>query len=138
MEWALRRQGKYGEVAETMLQARSLCDLGKAADDGITAIAQGFARQGRSGFLHGSMALHKTHHRPSYYLARDSADLGDNEAALAFLETAYKTRDSEILWMLLDPEFDSLRSEPRFLALLKKVGLPQPAANRPPQIASQR
>jgi adenylate cyclase len=49
--------------------------------------------------------------------------LGDTARALDGLEKAYEVRSQWMLWLKMDPMFDPLRSEPRFIALLKKVGL---------------
>jgi hypothetical protein len=37
------------------------------------------------------------------------------------LEKAYEARDWELLWLRMDRIFDPLRSEPRFIALMKKL-----------------
>jgi hypothetical protein len=49
--------------------------------------------------------------------------LGEREKAFEMLEQAYQERAG--LWFLLrgDPVFDNLRTDPRFTALLKKIGL---------------
>jgi adenylate cyclase len=49
--------------------------------------------------------------------------LGDKVRALDGLEKAYEARSWELLWLKMDRIFDPLRSEPRFVALLKKVDL---------------
>ena len=51
--------------------------------------------------------------------------LGDKGRALDGLEKAYEARSWLLLWLKMDRIFDPLRSEPRFIALLKKVGLDQ-------------
>jgi tetratricopeptide (TPR) repeat protein len=51
------------------------------------------------------------------------AVLGDKRTALDLLEKAYEDRDRNLVWIKVDHNYDSLRSEPRFIALLKKVGL---------------
>jgi serine/threonine-protein kinase len=51
--------------------------------------------------------------------------LGEKEAALASLEEALDTRDYAVVWLKTDPTFDSLRSEPRFQALLRRLNLPE-------------
>ena len=51
--------------------------------------------------------------------------LGDKVRALDGLEKAYEARSWLLLWLKMDRIFDPLRSEPRFIALLKKVGLDQ-------------
>jgi TolB-like protein/DNA-binding winged helix-turn-helix (wHTH) protein/Tfp pilus assembly protein PilF len=59
-------------------------------------------------------------------LARIYAQLGDTPKAVAQLQEAYDQRDSLLVsWMKTDPQFDSLRSDPRFQALLNKIGYPQ-------------
>lgn len=50
--------------------------------------------------------------------------LGEREKALAALERAYSERDSQMQYLVIEPNFDSLSSEPRFAALVQKVGLP--------------
>ena len=59
-------------------------------------------------------------------LSRSSvwAGLGENHRALADMENAYAERESHMVWLRTSPLIDnSLRSEPRFQALLKKMNL---------------
>jgi adenylate cyclase len=49
--------------------------------------------------------------------------LGDKQRALDGLEKAYEVRSQQLAMIKVDKIYDSLRSEPRFIALLKKVGL---------------
>ena len=49
--------------------------------------------------------------------------LGEKEKALDWLEICYAERDGVCCWLKVDPVYDSLRKEPRFQAVLKKVGL---------------
>lgn len=52
------------------------------------------------------------------------AALGDKEQALDWLEKEYEERTGDaLLYLKIAPYWDSLRSEPRFIALLKKMGL---------------
>ena len=55
--------------------------------------------------------------------ARIYAFLGDKEKALEHLERAYENRAFMLAWVKADPIFDSVRSEPRYQAVLKKMGL---------------
>ena len=48
--------------------------------------------------------------------------LGDNERALASLEKAIEDRSPRVLFLMVEPRFDPLRSDPRFQAMLKRVG----------------
>ena len=51
------------------------------------------------------------------------AGLGDKEGAIALLEKAYVAHDLQMQYLKIDPHYDSLRSDPRFVELIKKVGL---------------
>ena len=50
--------------------------------------------------------------------------LGEREAALGLLAKAVAARDQLVLWMRVDPRLDPLRSDPRFQALLTRLGQP--------------
>jgi serine/threonine protein kinase/tetratricopeptide (TPR) repeat protein len=73
-------------------------------------------------------------------LASIYARLGETGSALEWLERAYEEHDSTLVWLKVHPRFDALRTEPRFTALLKRMGLdrdhgraetlPAPAASR--------
>jgi serine/threonine-protein kinase len=56
-------------------------------------------------------------------LASIYARLGEKDAALEWLERAYDEHDSTLVWLKVHPRFDALRGEPRFAALLSKMGL---------------
>lgn len=51
--------------------------------------------------------------------------LGDKERAFAVLEQAYEARTWYMTWLKVVPEFDSLRSDPRFVELERRIGPPQ-------------
>ena len=53
------------------------------------------------------------------------AVLGDNERALTWLESAYEARPSDLTEMKAEPDFITLRSEPRFQRLAARLGLPK-------------
>jgi len=49
--------------------------------------------------------------------------LGDQNEALSWLEKACEERDVRVTILKVDPRWDSLRSNSRFIAILKRVGL---------------
>lgn len=61
---------------------------------------------------------------PAFYLGVVSLSIGDKDRALSFLEEAYEERSSGFTFMLPDPIFDGVRSDPRFVKLFQKVGIP--------------
>ena len=50
--------------------------------------------------------------------------LGETEHTLEWLEKAYQDRARGLVWIKVDPRFDSLRSERAFVDLTGRVGLP--------------
>jgi len=60
-----------------------------------------------------------------FFLARVYAGLGDKELALDMLYQSYAEHSDHLLLIGIDPDLDSLRSEPRFVELIQRVGLPQ-------------
>ena len=61
--------------------------------------------------------------RSEYYLASYYAILGEKENALRALDKSLEERDYDLTSLKVDTRFDGLRSDPRFTAILKKVGL---------------
>lgn len=56
-------------------------------------------------------------------LAMLHAALGDKEAAFLWLERAYAAHDSQLQHLKVDPRCDSLRTDPRFADLLRRMRL---------------
>ena len=59
----------------------------------------------------------------AYYVAGAYASLGRSDEAFAALDQALVARSNWLIYLRLDPRFDSLRQDPRFVELLKKVGI---------------
>jgi TolB-like protein/Tfp pilus assembly protein PilF len=129
MHWAYRRQGKFAESIEPLRAALQSWD---AKNDWIALVDQlpaAYSKGGRTGYLRQCVKIDEHSERPWFYLARDYADLGNREAALAALNKSYENRHLEVLWLLVDPELDPLRSDPRFEELIGKIGFPQSSSD---------
>ena len=70
-------------------------------------------------------AHRKTGYESPVQISRFYADLGDKERAFQWLDTAYREHDWLLQGLNTFYQFDSLRSDPRFAELVRKVGLPQ-------------
>jgi TolB-like protein/DNA-binding winged helix-turn-helix (wHTH) protein len=57
-------------------------------------------------------------------IARVYAWRGEKSQAFEWAERAYVQRDPGITWLKIDPDFRSLRTDPRYKALLRKMNLP--------------
>ncbi len=60
---------------------------------------------------------------PPYYVAAMYADIGDKDQSLNWLEKSYAGRDLWLAFVKVDPIWKNLRPDPRFKALLAKMGL---------------
>jgi serine/threonine-protein kinase len=67
--------------------------------------------------------LSKQRYVSPYQMAPIHLGIGEIDQAFALLEMAYEKRDCYLCALKVDPLFDSLRADPRFIELLKKVGL---------------
>jgi tetratricopeptide (TPR) repeat protein len=62
---------------------------------------------------------------PPTSIALVYAGLGEKDEAFAWLEKAYEERSFQLQWLNVEPRWDSLRSDPRFADLIRRIGLPQ-------------
>jgi TolB-like protein/Flp pilus assembly protein TadD len=76
--------------------------------------------------LHESQARMKTSYIPSSAIALIYLGLGDDAAVFDWLAKSVDERDPLMPWMKSVPCFDRLRSDPRFRALLRRIGLVEP------------
>ncbi len=58
-----------------------------------------------------------------FYISIVYAGLHENEKAMDWLEKAYEDRSNAIIFVKVDPDFDGLRSNPRFQVLLHRLAL---------------
>jgi TolB-like protein len=61
----------------------------------------------------------------SYMTALHLAMISETEEAMAWLERAYEERDPLLINAKTEPRLDSLRSDPRFDHLLRRIGFPE-------------
>jgi serine/threonine protein kinase/tetratricopeptide (TPR) repeat protein len=88
-----------------------------------------FAATGYQGLLRdwmeGMKQVAKDRYVSPYSIAQSHARLGEMGPALEWLTKAYDARDSRMVALKVDPCFDALRTDPKFQAIIKRVGLPQ-------------
>jgi DNA-binding winged helix-turn-helix (wHTH) protein/TolB-like protein/Tfp pilus assembly protein PilF len=82
-----------------------------------------YLQSGMSGFLRRRIEDFATQRTGAcYVLTKYYALVGDKEQALAGLEKSYEARDFLLPFVNTDPVFDDLRAEPRFQAILHRMG----------------
>ncbi len=109
-----------------MLKQREVS--GDGAEE-IARVKADFAREGLKGIIRGELddLLQREREKHEYispfYFAHRHAYLGQKELAFARLQQMLEDRPLYVLLLNVDPQWDSLRDDPRFVALLRRVGL---------------
>ncbi len=67
--------------------------------------------------------LLKKRYVPEASIAWIYIGLGEKDLAFEWLDKAYEEHDQSLLWLKGDPTYDSIRVDPRFKELLRKIGL---------------
>jgi hypothetical protein len=98
--------------------------LSGVSRENVDAHQRAYESAGIRGFWQKQIALVEHDARESSRrLARMYARLGEKDQALELLEKACRGRDMVLVELKVDPAFDNLRSEPRFVRLLHLIGL---------------
>jgi TolB-like protein/Tfp pilus assembly protein PilF len=120
--WTYEMNGKFSEAIAEFEKAKLIDNRPEVS----AMIAHTYAVSGRRNeaisILNSLEEQSKHHYISSYYIALIFAGLDDRERAFAWLEKAYSDRNEWLVWLKVDPRFDSLRSDPRFTSLLHRIG----------------
>jgi tetratricopeptide (TPR) repeat protein len=125
--WLAVIQLTGGQAAEALETFRKV-DLGGFRLTGI-AMAECTLHQGSESQRAFNEAIAKTANGSAYQIAEAYAWCGEKDQAFQWLERAYRQHDtglSEITW---GPLLASLRGDPRFTALLRKINFPEQTAS---------
>ena len=118
------QQRKYPEAIAAFIKAR---DLSHGNSEAIASIGYAAALAGDKAkaraVLDELKGLSVQHYIPPFNVAMVYTGLGDQNEALSWLEKACEERDVRVTILKVDPRWDSLRSNPRFIAILKRIGL---------------
>ena len=71
----------------------------------------------------------REHYVSAYDVATVYAALGDTQTALEWLERAMERRDPPISLIRVDPAFDSLHTDPRFVQVTTKLHRPHDSSS---------
>jgi serine/threonine protein kinase/Tfp pilus assembly protein PilF len=119
-----------GRPLEAIPEYQKAVDLSEGDTDPTAGLAHAYATAGQRAnaekILRELLRKAKTSYISPYMIATIYAGLGDKDNAFDVLEKAYNERSSDIPYFIkADLRIDSLRSDPRFADLLRRIGLPQ-------------
>jgi tetratricopeptide (TPR) repeat protein len=113
--------------------AEGLAELRQAATGTAPAAALSFIAYGEAAIgkrteaertLQQVMALSDSEYVSPYYVALVYTRLGEKAKALDWLERGFERRDTTMVSLAVDPRLDTLRAEPRFEELVRKMKFP--------------
>ncbi|MCI0356615.1 MAG: protein kinase [Acidobacteria bacterium] len=121
-------QGK-GSLREAIAEYQKALELSEGDHDAAAALAHAYAVTGKRAeaqrMLKELERGSKTRYVSPYMIATIHAGLGQKQKALAMLERAFEEKSPDLSWHIkADLRIDSLRSEPRFQDLLRRMNLP--------------
>ena len=102
---------------------------GRFSAEQVEGVKAAYAMSGYKGLLAEELKLEKERTKREYTsavrLARICAVLDQKDEAFAWLNKAFEAHEDGLIWLKVDPRYDHLKSDPRFAALLQRVGIPQ-------------
>jgi class 3 adenylate cyclase/TolB-like protein/Tfp pilus assembly protein PilF len=133
------QKGMYDEAIAELQQAVALSEGSTIA---LAVLAHAYASAGREPearkILEDLRERSKTRYIPSYWIALVFTGLGDVDQAMAWLERACEERSSWIVWINVEPRFDRLRTDSRFVSLLRRMRLEKGGRPEPTRPAGDR
>ena len=120
--------GKTGRYEDAIRELKKAVELDPSASQSLVELGYVYAVSGKKAEAEDLIRQLKLKvsksGTDSYLLAPIYAGLGDRDQALAWLEKAYAEHSLWMIFLNVDPDFDAVRTDPRFVALVRRVGLP--------------
>ena len=123
---AYQQKGMYNEAVRAAQEAVKI-----SPDTPVytTILGQAYAASGKRDeaqrIVEQMNELSKHRYVQPSYLALLYTGLGEKERAFQLFEKAFQQRDDRLIFVVTDPQLDSLRTDPRFVDLIRRIGLPE-------------
>lgn len=121
------RHQRYDEAVEGHLKGDSFA--GTLSQKEIAELRAAYASSGWIGYLRKRLHMKQSKAEQGdvqcYDIAWLYARLDDAEKAIEWLRRAYQDRDPGLASLLTDDAFDKLRSDPRFIEIMRKMRFPE-------------
>jgi TolB-like protein/DNA-binding winged helix-turn-helix (wHTH) protein len=119
------QEGQLEEAAQEFLKADELFGMDPQR---VTQLKVTLAKSGAKGYWKRTLENYKesakSNYVPSVLVAEACVRVGDKECVFEWLERGFEERDDLMINLKVEPVFDSLRSDPRFQDLVRRVGIP--------------
>ena len=116
---------KKGMWDEALALATTASELSRGNSEAVATVGLAHAMAGRTESARSVIReledRRATRYVPSYGLAGIYDALGERDTALDLLERSFAERDALMVFLRVDPKWDNMRSEPRFIELMRKM-----------------
>ncbi len=125
--WLAQAYEQKGMFQEAISEFQKAVTLSKNSTYTVTSLAHAFAVSGdklkAKELLNQLKELSKERYVSAYEIAEIYVGLGEKNLAFDWLQKAIDERSRALVFLKVEPRLDSIRSDPRFNALLKKMNL---------------
>ncbi len=122
-----RAYEQRGAYAEAIAEIRKALELSEGDTNELAALGHAYAVAHQADEAKKILDQLKERSQQTYVqpslIAVIQVGLGDKNQGFDWLQKAYEDRSAGLLYLKVDPAFDAIRSDPRFVDLLRKVGL---------------
>ena len=117
-----------GTYPEAIAELQKALDLSGGDTNEVAALGRTYALAGRTSdamktLNELTMRSQQTYVQPAWVAVIHVA-LGDTDQAFDWLEKAFVDQSASLTLLKVDPAFDPVRKDPRFVDLMRRVGLP--------------
>ena len=127
--WLSTAYGSRGLYPEAISEAQQAASYSGRAPRYVARVGDALAAAGKRAEAHNIIdelaRLSKSGNVSPVYIAGIYSTLGERDQAFEWLEKAYQSRDDQLSWIMIDQSLDNIRSDPRYLDLLRRMGLRQ-------------
>ncbi len=117
---------EMGKQKEAVAEREKILSL-SGSPELAASIEEDFSRAGYKGvlqsWLDGLTEISKHGYISSYSIAQAYMRMGEQEKTFGWLEKAYEEHDSGLVSLAVEPMFDTVRSDPRFRDILRRMKL---------------
>ena len=123
--FAARAYTEKGMYPEAIAASRKAREISAVSSEPIAFGAYSLARSGKSAEARAALdellKLSNERYVPPYNLALVYNAVGESEKALDYLEKGFSEKDVRMVFLKVEPKWNNLRNEPRFIALMKRM-----------------
>jgi len=123
-----RAYQQKGMAPEAIAEFRRALDASQGDSNELAALGQAYAVSHQEAEARKILDQLKERSQQTYvqpmWIAVIHLGLGEKDQAFDWIEKAYEDRSAWLVYLKVDPLFDTVRADPRFVDLLRRVGLP--------------